>query len=207
VPVYQSTPRPIYILHTPNIKLPRSAEVLHSKLKWVRDFDSSTQSPGHTVNYNGSVTLIHPFQSHGPVVRKICQSNTTRLWQGCTDRSLWQGRSDKVALTRSLWQGHSDKVALTRSLWQGRSDKVALTRSLWLLRGFLIPIINTTFIELSTTAYLRLLFLSSSYPKTQPLVPLLQERPIYNGSKDHLLDKRKRRRYVWWLLLGELLKG
>ena len=79
VPVYRSTPRPIYILHTPNIKLPRSAEVLHSKLKWVRDFDSSTQSPGHTVNYNGSVTLIHPFQSHGPVVRKICQSNTTRL--------------------------------------------------------------------------------------------------------------------------------
>jgi len=122
-------------------------------------------------------------------------------------RSLWQGRSDKVTLTRSLWQGRSDKVALTRSLWQGRSDKVALTRSLWLLRGFLIPIINTTFIELSTTAYLRLLFLSSSYPKTQPLVPLLQERPIYNGSKDHLLDKRKRRRYVWWLLLGELLKG
>ena len=41
-----------------------------------------------------------------------------------------------------------------------------------LLRGFLIPIINTTFIELSTTAYLRLLFLSTSYPKTQPLVHL-----------------------------------
>jgi len=79
VPVYHSTPGPIYILHTPNIKLPRSAEVPHSKLQWVHDFDSSTQCPGHTVNYNGSVTLIHPFQSHGPVVSKICQSNTTRL--------------------------------------------------------------------------------------------------------------------------------
>jgi hypothetical protein len=37
-----------------------------------------------------------------------------------------------------------------------------------LLQGFLIPIINTTFIELSTAAYL-FLFLSSSHPKTQPL--------------------------------------
>jgi len=128
---YRSTPRPIYILHTPNQKLPRSAEVLQSKSQWVRDVDSSTQSPGHTVNYNGSVTLIHSFQSHGPVVSRICQSSTTRLRQGCSDRSLWQGRSDKVTLTWSLWHGHSDKVGLTRSLWQGRSDKIALTMWLW----------------------------------------------------------------------------
>jgi len=40
-----------------------------------------------------------------------------------------------------------------------------------LLQGFLIPIINTTFIELSTTAYL-FLFLSSSYPMTELPVPL-----------------------------------
>ena len=88
VPVYQSTPGPIYILHTPNIKLPRSAEVPHSKLQWVSDFDSSTQSPDHTVNYNGSVTFIHPGQSHGPDVSKICQSSATWLLQGCTDRLL-----------------------------------------------------------------------------------------------------------------------
>jgi len=79
VPVYQSTAGLIYILHTPNIHLPRSAEVPHSNLQCVRDFDSSTQSPDHIVNYNGSVTLIHPFQSDGPVVSKICQSNTTPL--------------------------------------------------------------------------------------------------------------------------------
>ena len=140
VPVYQSTPRPIYILHPPNIQLPRSAEVPYSKLQWVCNFNSSTQSPGHTVKFNGSMTLIHPFQPHGPVVSTICQLSTTRLWQGCTDRSLWQGCTDrslwqgcydKVAMTRSLWQGRSDKVTLTRSLWQGRSDKVTLTRSLW----------------------------------------------------------------------------
>jgi hypothetical protein len=61
LPVYQSTPRPIYIQYTSNIKWPRSAELPHSQLHWVYDFDSSTQSPGHTVNNNGSKTLIHPF--------------------------------------------------------------------------------------------------------------------------------------------------
>jgi hypothetical protein len=45
-----------------------------------------------------------------------------------------------------------------------------------LLRECLIPIINTTFIELSTTAYLFALF-PSSYSKTQPLDSLDQERP------------------------------
>jgi len=44
-----------------------------------------------------------------------------------------------------------------------------------LLRGCLIPIINTTFIEISTTAYL-FLFFPSSYPKTLPLESLDQER-------------------------------
>jgi len=131
VPVYESTPRPIYILHTLSIKLPRSAEVPHRKLRWVHDFDLCTQSPGHTVNYNGSVTLIHPLQSHGPVVSKICQSSTTRLWQDPTDRLRWYGHSDKVAMTRLLLLGRYDKVALTRLLWQGCSDKVALTRLLW----------------------------------------------------------------------------
>jgi len=118
---YHSTSCPIFILHTANTKLQRSTEVRLSKVQWVCEFDSSTQSWGHTVNRNGSVTLIHPFQSHGPVVRTICQSSTTHLWHGCTDRSLWQGCSDKVALT-----GCSDKVALTgcsdRFFWQ-----VALT--------------------------------------------------------------------------------
>jgi len=106
VPVYQSTPRPIYIRHTPHIKLPGSAEVLHSKLQWVRDFDSCTRSPGHTVNYNGSVTFIHPFQLHGTVVSKICQLSTTLLWQDCTDRSLWQGSSDKVTLTSTSYSSN-----------------------------------------------------------------------------------------------------
>jgi hypothetical protein len=159
VPVYQSPPLPIYILHTRNIKLPRSAEVPQSKLQWVHDFDSSTQFLGHTVYYNGSMTLIHPFQSYGQIVSNICQSSTTQLWEGCRDWSLWHGSSGKVALTgslckgrsdkvtltrlllhgcshkfalaRSLWQSHSDKVPLIRSLWLGRSDKVALTRSFW----------------------------------------------------------------------------
>jgi len=40
--------------------------------------------------------------------------------------------------------------------------------------------------ELCTTAYLRLLFLSSSYPKTQPLAPEKQERPICNSAKDRV---------------------
>jgi hypothetical protein len=61
----------------------------------------------------------------------VCQLSTTSLWEGCTERLLSKGRTDKVTLTRSLWQGHSDKVTLTRSLWQGHSDKVTLTRSLW----------------------------------------------------------------------------
>jgi len=75
------------------------------------------------------------------------------------------------------------------------------------LRGFLIPIINTTFIELSTTTYLRKLFLSSSYPKTQPLAPETQERPIYNGTKDRLLDGCKLLLLVARLFLGKLLEG
>ena len=65
-----------------------------------------------------------------------------------------------------------------------------------LQRGCLIPIINTKFIDLSTTAYLRILFLSSSYPKTLPLAPEQQERPICNGAKDRLLDKSIRRCYA-----------
>jgi hypothetical protein len=48
-----------------------------------------------------------------------------------------------------------------------------------MLRGCLIPIINTIFIVLSTTAYLFTLF-SSSCPKTQPLESLVQERPKSN---------------------------
>jgi hypothetical protein len=52
-------------------------------------------------------------------------------------------------------------------------------QTLYLLRGFLIPIINTIFIRLSTTAYV-FLFLSLSCPKTQPLVSLTQERPKLN---------------------------
>jgi len=43
-----------------------------------------------------------------------------------------------------------------------------------MLQGYLSPLINTTFIELSTTAYSKKLFLFSSYPKTQSL-DLLQE--------------------------------
>ena len=48
-----------------------------------------------------------------------------------------------------------------------------------MLQGCLIPIINTTFIELSTTAYLTSLY-SMSYPKTQPLDSLDQECPKSN---------------------------
>jgi len=47
-----------------------------------------------------------------------------------------------------------------------------------MLRGFLVPIINTT---LYWTKYSRLskyLFLSSSYPKTQLLVPVQRELPF-----------------------------
>jgi hypothetical protein len=55
---------------------------------------------------------------------------------------------------------------------------------LWLhlLQGFLIPIINTTFVEICTTAYLITLF-SSSCPKTQRLDSRVQEWP-----KSHLLN-------------------
>jgi len=48
-----------------------------------------------------------------------------------------------------------------------------------LLLGCLIPIINTTFIDLSTTAYLFTRF-STSCPKTQPLESLVEERPESN---------------------------
>jgi len=44
-----------------------------------------------------------------------------------------------------------------------------------MLWGCLIPIINTSFIEISTTAYL-FLFFPLSYPKTLPLESLVQER-------------------------------
>jgi len=59
--------------------------------------------------------FIHFNRIYSPVVSKIYQLSTTQLWQGC---------SDKVALTSLLWQGCSDKVALTRLLWQGCSDKL-----------------------------------------------------------------------------------
>ena len=158
MPVYQSTPWPIYILHTPNIKCPQSAEVPHSKLQCVHNFDLSTQYLGHTVNSNGSVTLIHRFQSHGSLWGKYAnwaEFGSDKVAQtGCSvkvalTRSLWQGPSDKitltrlhsqVALSRSHWQGPSAKVPLTRLLWQGctdrslcqgHTDKVPLTRSLW----------------------------------------------------------------------------
>jgi len=59
--------------------------------------------------------------------------------------------------------------------------------------------------ELSTTAYLRLLFLSSSYPKTQPLAPEKQERPISDSTKYRLLDKCIQRSFAAQLLLGKFL--
>jgi len=49
-----------------------------------------------------------------------------------------------------------------------------------MLWGFLIPIINTTFIELNTATQSKKLFLSSSYPKTQPC-NLLQEHSFLTG--------------------------
>jgi len=55
-----------------------------------------------------------------------------------------------------------------------------------MLWGFLIPIINTTFIELSTAAYTKKLFLSLSYPKTQPL-DLLQELAFPTGPNVQLI--------------------
>ena len=60
--------------------------------------------------------------------------------------------------------------------------------------------------ELSTTAYLRILFLSSSYPKTQPLAPEKQWRPICNGTKYRLLDKYIQRSYAAQLLLRKFLE-
>ena len=74
------------------------------------------------------------------------------------------------------------------------------------LRGFLIPIINTIFIGLGTAAYLRKLFLSLSYPKTQPLAPQKQEQPIDNGTKDRLLEKCIPRSFAAQLILGKLLE-
>jgi len=67
--------------------------------------------------------------------------------------------------------------------WRGGDrldDCVWVKQHPWrLLWGFSIPITNTILIRLSTTAYL-FLFLSSSYPKTEPLVSLVQERPRLN---------------------------
>jgi hypothetical protein len=102
-----STPRPIFIVHTSNIKLPRWAEVPCGTVQSVGDLISLIKYPGHTVNYNGSVT----------------DSSISILW--CS----WQlniviennsalGRLYRlVTLTRSLWHGCSVKVTLTWSLW------------------------------------------------------------------------------------------
>jgi len=159
------------MLYTPIIKLPTSAEVPHSKLQWVRDIDSCTQSPGHTVNYIGSLSLMHPFQSHVPVMGSICHSSTTRLWQCCTDRSLWHGDSDKVALTRSLWQGRSDKVVLTRLLWEGHCDRL-----FWLVAlastSYSSDKHSANFVWLTLTAY------STLDPGT-----LVVTNSVSNGSK------------------------
>jgi len=60
--------------------------------------------------------FIHFNRLNSPVVSKIRQLSTTRLWHGFSDMVFWYGRSD-----RSLWQGHSDRL-----IWHGCSDT-----SLW----------------------------------------------------------------------------
>jgi len=59
--------------------------------------------------------------------------------------------------------GRSPRCAGRRSRWRSRAGRC-------LLQGFLIPIINTTFIELSTTAYLR----NSFFPRLILRLNLLQ---------------------------------
>jgi len=126
---------------------PRSAAVPHSKLQWVHELDSCAQTPGHTVYNKGSVTLIHPFQSQGPVVSTICQSSTTRLRQDCTDRLLWQGCSDRlfwqVALTSTSYSSNKHSAnfvwpTLTTysSLYPGR---LAVTNRIWDTSGLHAP--------------------------------------------------------------------
>jgi len=73
-----------------------------------------------------------------------------------------------------------------------------------LLQGFLIPIINSTFIKISTAVYL-LLFLSSSYLKTQPLAPYSKSVPNQISSRDPLLRTGRLNFPLVEPLLGPLL--
>ena len=89
--------------------------------------------------------------------------------------------------------------------WEAEIERV--WRCTWrLLQGFIIPIRNTIFIELCSTAYLIVSFLSSSYPKTQPLALLCKSAPDQTSSTVLLLGIGRSNFPVVQPLLGPLLE-
>jgi len=75
-----------------------------------------------------------------------------------------------------------------------------------LLRGFLIPIINTIVIELSTAAYLSYSFFPHLILRLNLLRLQSKSYQICNGTKDRLVDRCKQRFLVVQLVLGKLLE-